>query len=519
MVLFSASLEGSCITLYPDLSFIAMKCTLVWLKRDLRLRDHAALAAALETNLPLLLCYFFEPSLLETEMYAPRHWRFVWESLQDMNKRLLPIGGKVHIFHEEVDVGLGKLLDTFDMQAVYAHQETGVKYTFDRDRRVKSLCEKYGITLSEFPQDGVDRGLSHRLGWEKRWETHMNADQVQVDLDRIQWLNMPDELAQNLKGSELPLAFKERHRAFQPGGETYAWKYLQSFVTQRSRQYTPHISKPEFSRKSSSRLSPYLAYGNISARQIHQFVGWHMDKVPHAKMLQHFHERLWWRSHYMQKLESNYRIEWENINRGFDALERPLDPEKYEAWAQGRTGYPMVDASMRCLIETGFMNFRMRAMLATFWCFTLEQPWQVGAEYTARLFLDFEPGIHYAQWQMQAGMSGYHTLRIYNPTTQSQRHDPSGDFVRKWVPELAEVPAPQIYEPWKMTQMEQVFYQCRIGEDYPAPIVQLERAHQVSKDRYWKIRQSPAVQSALPLIWRKHCLPDNVEKYQEAASR
>ncbi|MEM9723019.1 MAG: deoxyribodipyrimidine photo-lyase, partial [Bacteroidota bacterium] len=492
-----------------------MKCNVVWLKRDLRLRDHPPFQAAIEAGLPILPLYCFEPSLLNAKMYAPRHWRFVYESIQSLNLQLQVYGARVNVFHAELGEVLNTLWGTYQICTIYAHQETGVKLTFDRDRWVQKFCEQHEIELVEFQQDGVGRALKHRGGWEERWKTHMNAPQVEGEYTTGKWIVWEGT---TLDACGFPESITQPDKNFQPGGETYAWRYLKSFTTERAKNYTPHISKPEFSRKSGSRLSPYLAYGNLSARQIHQYVSWYQQQVPHGEMLGHFHERLWWRSHYMQKLETEYRIEWENLNTGFDCLRWELNEDIFEAWSSGYTGYPMVDASMRCLIATGFMNFRMRAMLATFWCFTLQQPWQPAADYTARLFLDFEPGIHYAQWQMQAGMSGYHTLRIYNPTTQSQRHDPSGEFVRKWVPELREVPAPQIYEPWKMTQMEQVFYHCRIGEAYPAPIVNLEQAHQHAKDAYWRVRQSPAVQHQLIEIWRKHCLPGNVEKYKEAAA-
>jgi len=499
-----------------------MDCTIVWFKRDLRIRDHAPLTAAVEEELPIILLYCFEPSLMAAPEYDKRHWQFIYQSLQDLNQQLIPHQTQIFTFYREIVPTLEQIAENYCIKNIFSHQETGIKLTFDRDKAVALFCKNKGIRWQEFSQDGVDRAIRNRIGWNKRWETYMNADQRVVAWERFKGADVSEALLLQLSNPPLPDYVSQQPYPYevQPGGETYAWKYLTSFVKSRAKNYTPHISKPEQSRKSGSRLSPYLAYGNISPRQVHQIVQYYQKQVPHHRMLEHFHDRLWWRSHYMQKLESEYRLEWENLNRGFDTLDIPFDEVKYHAWISGQTGYPMVDAAMRCLNDNGFMNFRMRAMLATFWCFTLWQPWQPGAVYTCRIFLDFEPGIHYAQWQMQAGMSGYHPIRIYNPTYQSQKHDPSGDFVRKWIPELKDVPSPQIYEPWNMTSMEQTFYHCRIGIDYPKPIVNLEESNRKAKEKYWEVRQRLAVQQDLPRIWELHCLPQNIKIYtEELASR
>jgi deoxyribodipyrimidine photo-lyase len=161
-----------------------------------------------------------------------------------------------------------------------------------------------------------------------------------------------------------------------------------------------------------------------------------------------FEGRLHWHCHFIQKLESEPSIEFENLHRACDGLrENDFDAERFEAWRAGHTGFPLVDACMRALQAGGWINFRMRAMLVSFSSYQVWLHWRQPARALARLFTDYEPGIHYSQVQMQSGTTGINTLRIYNPVKQSQDHDPEGAFIRRWVPELADVPTDWIHSP------------------------------------------------------------------------
>ena len=153
-------------------------------------------------------------------------------------------------------------------------------------------------------------------------------------------------------------------------------------------------------------------------------------------------------------------------------------------------------------------------MLATFWSFTLWQDWRPGATHLARLFLDFEPGIHYPQFQMQAGMTGYHPLRIFNPMVQAQKYDDYGLFIRRWVPELKQVPDAILATPWQLSPMEQMFYNFQLGRDYPHPVVDYDQATKVAKEQYWAFRNTPGVRDWLPDLWKKHSLPKDIENYE-----
>ncbi|PCK32707.1 FAD-binding domain-containing protein [Pseudoalteromonas piscicida] len=417
---------------------------LVWLKRDFRIQDHRPLHEACQNGKPILILYVIEPEYWQLPDTSARQFKFIKESLLSLSEQLQQLGGTLTVRKGDVVTILEKIHQHVAISTLYSHQETGNTWTFERDKRVIAWCKAKHVGYQEYRQQAVFRGKVNRDKWQEQADAWLQSDcfpppaKVNALLHHHNGL----ELLNDYPGDDHNVASKP-----QIGGIKAAQQTLNSFFNHRINSYLFGISSPVKSVTSSSRLSPYLAYGVLSLKDVLQQA--QVLSVESKRNKSGFLSRLYWHSHFVQKLESEPNYAEQAVHASLVAMRASeFNPERFALWSAGQTGVPFVDACMRMLIATGWINFRMRAMLMAFSSYHLWLDWQKPAARLANLFIDYEPGIHYPQVQMQSGTTGINPFRIYNPVTQGQKYDPDGHFIRRYLPELDHVPSGYIHTPW-----------------------------------------------------------------------
>ena len=483
---------------------------LYWLKRDFRLADNPALTAAVASYDEVVPCFILEPRALSAPETSAFHVHAQCDAFNDLALHLRArqkIGTSLTLgfSHREVIATLDLLYAAEPFTHLVSHRETGGNRTFDRDKAVARWCKANGVAWTEHQQTGVFRGPLDRDKRHKDWRQFYIADLLPIpeNLDGVmipdayadllatpppmdtakadtslppdKWMNDPALLGTRTDGPLQPEQFgfsltPEQLRYVQPVSETAAGVTLQSFLDERALDYSKGMSSPNSAFYRCSRLSVHFAWGTLSGRQAYQAVHRRIEELKESddpkagtwrKNLRSFTSRLHWRDHFTQRLETEVEMEHRPLNPNFWELRLENDPDLFSAWLTGHSGFPMVDACIRCMAVTGYINFRMRAMLTSTAAHMMHLDFRSIDKPMARLYTDYEPGIHLAQLQMQAGMVGINTLRTYSPDKQMLDHDPEVEFIHRWIPEL---------RPFTAKEIEKRDLTKGIG-DYPAAVV------------------------------------------------
>ncbi|MEM8652281.1 MAG: FAD-binding domain-containing protein, partial [Pseudomonadota bacterium] len=470
----------------------------------LRVQDHRVLSQASNQG-PVLPLFIVEEAFWAQPDMSARQWAFVAECLHDLRNQLIELGQPLVVRRGDAIEIFKELNETFEISALWSHEETGNGWTYARDKRVTAWCRQENIPWHEIQQNGTQRRLSSRNGWAKAWDATMAepvlAPPLLPPLQELPLGEIPSASEIGLESDYCP--------GRQLGGREQGLERLHTFLHERGEFYRTEMSNPLAGSTACSRISPHLAWGTLSMREVAQ-ITWtrqrQLKQQPNGSVgkwrgaLKSFSGRLHWHCHFIQKLEDCPSLEFENLHKAYDGL-RSKEPntEKLMTWQIGETGLPFFDACMRSLAATGWLNFRMRAMVTAVASYHLWLDWRKPGEYLARQFTDYEPGIHWPQIQMQSGVTGINTVRIYNPIKQGYDQDPDGKFVRQWVPELASIEDQFIHEPWKAKNAETV-----LGKTYPYPIVDYLNSAKEARQKIWAVRKGAKFRVEANAIQEKH---------------
>lgn len=459
----------------------------VWFRDSLRLSDHAALMAAAATGEPVVCLYVLDD---ESDGVRPRGGASRWwlaQSLKSLDASLEPLGQRLVLRKGRAAQVVPEVAQAAQASAVHANRiETRPDRAIEQD--VGRALRGLGIAGKSFDGDVLvapermrgKEGKGPRV-FTPFWRRVQAQADIPQPLPAPKSLTRGPELATDrLDGWKLEPARPDWAgglRATWTVGEAAAQQRLDEFLGDAFRGYASGRDRPD--KSATSRLSPHLAFGEISPRQVFHAARFAAEGNPSlARDSEKFLSELGWREFCRHLLFDAPTLASDNLQHSFDSFPWRTDDAALRAWQRGATGYPIVDAGMRELWHTGVMHNRVRMVVASFLVKHLLIDWRNGERWFWDTLVDADAASNPANWQWVAGSGADAApyFRIFNPVLQGEKFDPDGDYVRRWVPELEKLPAPLIHKPWEATPLELADAGIRLGETYPQPIVEHKAA-------------------------------------------
>ena len=426
---------------------------IIWFRRDLRLSDNEIVTLSCADNAEVLPCFIIDPWFYEQTEVGKARVKFLFESLENLDNNLRVRGSQLYLLEGSsvsvIQELTCQLIQMGKRPKLFVNHDVQVQYGIERDRQIIDLYHQHNLEYHQGLNNFLQTDSESRDGWMDEYYTYLrqplhptpesiNTPQLNLDIPQLTFSDLKQKYNQ----------FWETDNTYFSGGETQAIATLDSFLNSRFQGYHWKISRPWLTQQgATSHLSPHLTFGTISVRQVYQSTKTKAAELvnnPKAQFsLKAFRDRLRWHDSFTQRLYFHPELVHTNRYREFDEYYSPADlneekQELFTAWKEGQTGFPLVDASMRQLKTMGWMNFRMRAMCATFLCINCGISWHHGAEHYMKYLVDGDLAIDNWQWQMQAGVTNplSDTFRIYNPNKNLEEKDGDLKFIYHWVEEL-----------------------------------------------------------------------------------
>lgn len=460
-----------------------MPLTIWWIRRDLRLHDNQALHAARSQNQPLLPLFILDPVLMHSSYVGEKRLAFLFDGLRELDRSLQERGSRLIVRRGHPLSILKALHVELDVTAIYAEEDTS-PYARRRDASIgQELPLHLAPGVSILPIGSVRKpdGSPYTVytPFNRRWQAVGMISPTDL-CEAPSKLDTP----QHITSEPLPSAPRHPPSSPFPAGEGEALRRFQHFIQSNHQAmygYAQNRNRPDID--GTSQLSPYIRFGMISMRRLALAAQEAIRSAPDATAqqgAQTWLDELLWREFYQSILYFFPHVRTSSYFPQYNAIQWRNDAAHFAAWCEGQTGYPYIDAAMRQLAATGWMHNRARMAVASFLTKDLLIDWRWGERWFMQQLLDGDPAANNGGWQWTAGSgpSAAPYFRVMNPISQGEKFDPAGVYVRRWVPELANVATKYIHTPWLMPHSEQVRSHCQIGRDYPHPLV----AHDIARE-------------------------------------